>query len=343
MSETTDVQARFDALAGDVGGRTRGDASRPAAIARRRRRVRYAVAVTAVVAVVTGAAMVGGTAGDESRVDPADSSEGVEPGRPGPLGRENLLRWLPRDSQAAYVADIEAITGTPGVDVDDPFELALAGFVESSLVTLQVAPFDSLTARHLLTFAGSFEVEYRVLELDVAEMEGLLRSAGWEPAGGEFWEAGADVGPVARRVARFVRVQGTRDGPTLVMTGRQRDDLPDVLGSAPPVASLAAQHLIEIGAGAGTALGEIDGTGPMTCSPAAMALDSPTSATLLFYPEDGAPAEVTAEQVTSLDGVTRVVDLATSGGAVRARVEIENPSVPTEILGRLGLPGTTIC
>lgn len=310
MPENTDLQARFDALAEDVGRLAVSDAERPAVLTRRNRNRRYAVVAAAIAVAVVA---VG-----------------------------ELLRWLPEDSMSVTYLDLEALGAGPGLDLDDPVQGDLAAYVGASpTLMLDRDPFAAAVYSDLVTHVGSTSLEFFVLDVAVDDLAEQVGDAGWERSRSGVWTPGDAVARAARSAAPAVRVDGTDEGRTLMTIARRAQDLPEVLAGGPaPEVSAASRGLRELSpgiAGYGVSLRE-------PCVLSAVSLSSPTRAEGAFEPPRGTPArDVTAEQISRLDGIEAAGEVSVAGGLARVTMELENPSAPVELLQRLGLPGSTFC
>ena len=253
MPETFDLQSSFDDLARDVARAAgHGDADVPVRRARQRRAVAGAVAVVAAVTVGITTAQVVGDVVPGSAPDIAGSGGETSPGA---ARRERLLGLLPSDSRQVSVLDVEGLTGEVGLDVREPDDRDLSGYLLSGFVTLQQGPLTQLLLPDLVVYAGTGETDLYVVERPADEITDRMLRAGWEDDDGVL-VPGTDVARVAARLAPHVQV--TDEGEQAVVAiARDRGDLP-AAGSPAPEPGPVAARLVELGGAAGLSFGATD-------------------------------------------------------------------------------------
>lgn len=311
-------------------------AEQPVRAARRRRRTALAVAAVAVAAAVgAGILAVTGVVGG--------AADEFQPATPGddPLAAANLVRWLPPDTDQVLVADIAGFTGSPGIDVDDDTEVAAGGYINSTFLKLQVAPFGDLLWHRLETYVGTGRTNIYVVGVPAAGARARVERAGWRSSDDGVYRPGADTGFPQRVAAKNVRIVDAGDGRTVVVVSNDADVVPDLLSGEPPAPTQEAQDLAALGGTLGYSLPIL---GDTPCELRTVSVTSPTTARALFSPRPGLdPADVSPDDLIEPDGVSAVNEVAPYGDQVMAELEIDDPGVPMEIYRRLGLPGTSIC
>lgn len=337
MPDTFDLQGALDELARDVARASGpGDAARPIRRARRRRALAGAAAAVVVATLGVTATQVTGADQDGASPDPAATRDDVTPGAE---RRARLLSLLPQDSRQVGVVDVAGFTGEPGLDaVADPRDAGLPEYMLSSILTLQQVRFQRLLLPGLVTYAGTGTADLFLVDREASGITAALTRAGWADQDGVL-VPGADVPDPGARTAPHVQVTES-DGMALVAITRDRGDLPDPSAAAGRGPGPAAGRLTGLGGGVGMAF-DVDGG---ACFPQAVALTSPTEATVLLGPARGvSPGETTVDDLTAPEGVTSIDAVAAEGDLVRADVTVADPTVPVEILRRLGLPGSEFC